>query len=1520
MAEARDELSGREERLDQLVAEYLQALETGHAPRPDELIARHPDLGDDLRRYFANREAFAGWVQPLEATGSAAAPVLASWSADDEPVPGYRLVSVLGKGGVGEVWEARGPGGVPIALKRVPVRVPCGQRELAALELLKRIRHPHLLAVHGYWLQGDDLVIGLELAEESLRRLLQRHQQGGVPGLPRDEVVRYLADAAEALDYLGRPVHRVNGDTVRVQHRDVKPANLLLQGGAVKVADFGLAKALRGVVPEQTYSMTVPYAPPEFFRGETMPTSDQYSLGVTYYELRTGRLPFTGSPSEVMHGHLHRAPDLTGLTDRERDVVARALAKDPALRWAGCVKFIGEVARAADGTPAAAAAGEPAETAEATPRPCNFRGKPVTSGLLLAGDDLVPIPLRRTDVRAAVTAACAEVTVTQVFVNTHARALEATYVFPLPEDAAVHGLRMRVGERVIEGVVREKAEARATYEEAKREGHGAALVEETTPNVFTSSVANILPGQEVQVEIRYLQPLPFAGGRYRFVFPMVVSPRYVLGSDPATEPLAADVPAAVTAPRLPQGFLRGDAVSLEFDLDAGVPVCGFDSPSHDLTVVEDSGATRVRLALRRADEIPNRDFVLNYRVAGPRIEHALFCEPGRDDQPGTFLVVTTPPLAHADAAVPREVVFVIDRSGSMGGEPLEQAKQAARQLLDRLDAGDAFNIVTFDTAVTSLAAAPMSADEANLRRGHHFIDQIDSGGGTEMLEPLRLALLMPPAGGQERVRMVVFLTDGSVSGERELLAALRPAIGRSRIVAFGIGTAVNRHLVNKLTAAGRGFAEYLFPGENIARAVDRTLQRLGHAVLTDVELQWEGGTVEEVLPERCPDVYRDQPLVVLGRYRGVAPPALTVRGRLGGAPYEARLDAPQARRHEGGAPLTALWARQRIEELTDRMWEQPAQETELRKQVIELAKKYRLASPFTSFLAVEYRSKAEREQAQGAAGVEVPQYLPQGMDLQNLDAELSMVASIPKFAGQADLPSAGRGAETIRMRLDRCRPPRVDVKYEPTGAAHGTDVLDHLLQRFPDQDRGKDLVRTLLEEALKGVVRVDKNVTKTIKSAMKALDETLSKQLAAIMHHPKFQQLEGTWRGLSYLVMNSNTRPGELEIKVLNVSKRELFKLADKAVEYDQSQLFKKLYESEFGSPGGQPYGAVIGDYEFSHEPDDVELLFRIAKVASAVHCPFLAGASARILGLENWADLVSAKHRSGPEDLSLRCDGDAHAAWRAFRQSEESRYVALTMPRALARLPYGKDTKPIDGFDFEEVELDPTGKPRAPATKNFTWMNTAYVLGSRMTDAYDKSGTCTAIRGGEGGAKIQGLPTYVIPGHLGELDRQCSTEVGITSRHELELSKLGFTLLSRHKDTVDCVFFGAETVQNPKKYDTAQATADAAISSRLPYVMAVSRFAQYLAVMARDWFHSLSMEAPDVEARLNRWISQYANPLAQGQDMRVRFPLAEARVQVTADPWRPGQYLVIAYLRPWLIFEELTAALAVIIRVPKLN
>jgi type VI secretion system protein ImpC len=369
----------------------------------------------------------------------------------------------------------------------------------------------------------------------------------------------------------------------------------------------------------------------------------------------------------------------------------------------------------------------------------------------------------------------------------------------------------------------------------------------------------------------------------------------------------------------------------------------------------------------------------------------------------------------------------------------------------------------------------------------------------------------------------------------------------------------------------------------------------------------------------------------------------------------------------------------------------------------------------------------------------------------------------------------------------------------------------------------------------------------------------------------------------------------------------------DKAVEFDQSQIFKKLYENEFGSPGGEPYGSLIGDYEFTNHPEDIELLSKMSNVAAAAFCPFVSAASPNMFGFGSWEEL------SKPRDLEKIFESVEYAKWRGFRDSEDSRFVTLVMPRVLARLPYGSNTKPIEEFGYEEAPTDANGKPRPLQHSQYAWMNASYVMGTKLTDAFAKYGWCTAIRGAEGGGKVEGLPGHVFVSDDGDPDLKCPTEIGITDRREAELSKVGFLPLCHYKNTDYAVFFGAQTTQKPKKYDKPEATANAAISARLPYIMATSRIAHYLKVMARDKIGSF-MEASDCEAWLNRWIKNYvnANPNA-GQEMKARFPLAEAKVQVKEIPGKPGSYHAVAWLRPWLQFEELTTSLRMVASIPKM-
>lgn len=491
-----------------------------------------------------------------------------------------------------------------------------------------------------------------------------------------------------------------------------------------------------------------------------------------------------------------------------------------------------------------------------------------------------------------------------------------------------------------------------------------------------------------------------------------------------------------------------------------------------------------------------------------------------------------------------------------------------------------------------------------------------------------------------------------------------------------------------------------------------------------------------------------------------------------------------------------------------------------------------------------------------------------------------------------------------------------DKQQEAEAAEESVEEVSFLEQAIgatkqTPRDEAEDLLKALTSEAMKGTVKWDKNLSVTINNAIAAIDRVMSQQLSTIMRHEKFQKLEGSWRGLNYLVMNSETG-ANLKLRMMSISKKELSRDLERAVEFDQSETFKKIYESEFGIAGGQPYGALIGDYEFSSHPDDINLLTNMSNIAAASFAPFISAADPSMFGFESYTEL------SKPRDLEKIFDSAEYIKWRSFRESEDSRFVTLTMPRVLARLPYGAETKPIDAFNFEEGNTDTDGRQLSREHDDYCWMNAAYTMGTTMTSAFAQYGWCTTIRGAEGGGKVEGLPSHVFMSDDGDMDQKCPTEIGITDRREAELSKLGFLPLCHYKNTDYAVFFGAQTTQKPYKYDDPDATANAAISARLPYIMATSRIAHYLKVMARDKIGSF-MEASDAESTLNAWISNYVNSMPEATaEMKARYPLREAQIIVKEVPGSPGVYHAEAQLRPWLQMEELTTTLKLVAQIKK--
>jgi type VI secretion system protein ImpC len=453
------------------------------------------------------------------------------------------------------------------------------------------------------------------------------------------------------------------------------------------------------------------------------------------------------------------------------------------------------------------------------------------------------------------------------------------------------------------------------------------------------------------------------------------------------------------------------------------------------------------------------------------------------------------------------------------------------------------------------------------------------------------------------------------------------------------------------------------------------------------------------------------------------------------------------------------------------------------------------------------------------------------------------------------------------------------------------------------QQRGRDMVKEFVSQVLEGQMTLSRDAEASIGARIAQIDRLISLQLNEVMHHPSFQKLEGTWRGIKYLMDQSETNDG-LKIKVFNASKKELLKDLQRAPEFDQSTMFKKVYEEEFGVFGGAPFAALIGDYEFGKGPEDMELLEKVSQVASAAHAPFLSAAAPELMNLTDYTQL------GAPRDMSKVFDSSEYAKWKSFRQSDDSRYVALTLPHILMRDPYGKATKAVEAFDYEE---DVDGRDH----KKYLWGNAAYALGARLTNSYARSGWCASIRGVEGGGLVEGLTAHNFKTDEGDVALKCPTEVQITDRREKELADQGFVPLVHCKGTDYAAFFSVQTVNKPKTYDKPEANANARLSAQLPYILAMSRFAHYLKAMMRDKIGS-AMSRAEAETFLNNWVNRYVLADDSGSAAaKAERPLREARIEVMSVPGNAGALRAVAFMRPHFQLDELTVSLRLVAELP---
>ena len=488
-----------------------------------------------------------------------------------------------------------------------------------------------------------------------------------------------------------------------------------------------------------------------------------------------------------------------------------------------------------------------------------------------------------------------------------------------------------------------------------------------------------------------------------------------------------------------------------------------------------------------------------------------------------------------------------------------------------------------------------------------------------------------------------------------------------------------------------------------------------------------------------------------------------------------------------------------------------------------------------------------------------------------------------------------------------------DAKQAEQGqVAADADQFASLLQKqFKPKTDGARVeveraVRTLAEQALRETAVVSDDVVGTIKAIIAEIDQKLTEQVNVILHNERFQQVESAWRGLHHLVSNTETDE-MLKIRVLNISKKDLGKTLKKykGAAWDQSPLFKKLYEQEYGQLGGEPYGCLVGDYSFDHTPGDVELLGQMAQIAAAAHAPFIAGAGPALLGMDSWQELAN------PRDLGKIFAAPDYAAWRSLRESDDAKYLGLAMPRFLSRLPYGAKTSPVEEFEFEEE----TG---GGDHSKYTWSNAAYAMAVNINRSFKQYGWCSSIRGVESGGAVEGLPVHTFPSDDGGVDMKCPTEIAISDRRESELANCGLMPLIHRKNTDQAAFIGAQSLQKPTEYTDPDATANARIAARLPYLFASCRFAHYLKCMVRDKVGSFK-ERADMERFLSDWIMGYVlgNPENAGETLKAQKPLAGAEVKVEEVEGNPGYYSARFHLRPHYQLEGVSVTLSLVSRLP---
>jgi Ca-activated chloride channel family protein len=673
-----------------------------------------------------------------------------------------------------------------------------------------------------------------------------------------------------------------------------------------------------------------------------------------------------------------------------------------------------------------------------------------TSGALtVMGKDGKPksaCPLKHTDVQAEISGFLSRVRVTQEFENPFKDKIEAVYTFPLPQDAAVDDMTMTIGSRTVRGKILPREEAQAVYEAAKTNGQVASLLDQERPNIFTQSVANILPGEQIKITISYVETLKYEKGAYEFVFPMVVGPRYIPGAPnvrrqgngfaPDTDQVRDG--SRITPKMIPPGMRSGHDISLDIQLDAGLVVDELTSKTHPVDI-ERTDPRSAHIHLKDTATIPNKDFVLRYDVAGGAIQDALLTH--RSEKGGFFTMILQPPdRVTVEDVTPKELVFVLDTSGSMEGFPIEKAKETMKLALDSLYPSDTFNLITFAGDTEILFPEPVSATKENLRKAQAFLNGRSGGGGTEMMTAIKAAL--EPSDDQKHIRIVCFMTDGYVGNDMEIISEVQKH-QNARVFAFGIGESVNRFLLDKMAEAGRGEVEYVALNDDGSAAARRFHERVRNPLLTDISIEWNGLPVADVYPKNIPDLFSAKPLILSGRFNAPGNGTIKLRGKMAGNDFVREIPVSFPETMASHDVLSSLWARRRIDDLMAQDYsgaQSGEMQPELKQTITQVGLEYRLMTQFTSFVAVEEMIVTDGGQPRR---IDVPVEVPEGVNPNMVGDQdelkpLSRMIS-PKSKGGRLRGSGGGGSRrwiwgwSGRYRRRRC------LRFCTSSAKYGTD-------------------------------------------------------------------------------------------------------------------------------------------------------------------------------------------------------------------------------------------------------------------------------------------------------------------------------------------------------------------------------------------------------------------------------------------------------------------------------------------------